>query len=276
VSTSTAHSRLRAVSFANRKAIACVILLALAVTSCARQPGRDDPADQAEQARPATPSILQNMPVNSEERCVGITIVVAALLEGNRTNGDRQDRPEELAKRIYATLTTGKPVHYSRYLLSNGRSLAIDSREALDTLSTLVADLYKEDYRRLIQTEEGRRRLFQAAGGFVRTREELEGLLDRHTDKTDVFLAGGIRRFPDGTVKETHHAVLIRNGPSGELLVFDPNDPGVPIRCRVETDEDGLVLEWTCRYKDTGMITTQRYHIIPKDRYFRTVLRETP
>ncbi len=223
-------------------------------------------------SRSAVPRILRNMPTNSDERCLGISVVAEALLGGKRLDRDGLDAPEDLARRIYDGLTNGRKLRYHGRVSIDGRRVPIDSREALEKLSTLVAKLYKRDYHALSKTEQGRQRLVAGQTSFIRTSAELDRILRDDPDKTDVFLASGKRWFPDGTVKDTYHVILIRKEPGGEKSVYDPNDPGSPIASRAEDTDNGLMIEWTCRYKDTGVVTRQRYRIVHKDDFFRLTL----
>jgi hypothetical protein len=224
---------------------------------------------------PDTPPIIRNMPTNSEKRCMGISVVAEALLDGERVDRDGVDggdAAEELARRIYRSLVTRRRVQYRPRVTIGNKSVPIDSKGALERLSTLVADLYKRDYVRLLQTEEGQQRLIAAQTEFIGTRRELDRILDADPDKTDVFCVSGRRWFPDGSVKETHHVVLIAKKPDGTKVVYYPNDPGSAIPCRLRNGEDVLEIVWTCRYRDTGHVTTQRYNIVHKDRFFRVAL----
>jgi hypothetical protein len=81
-----------------------------------------------------------------------------------------------------------------------------------------------------------------------------------------------MRRFPDGTFKDTNHAILISKNASGEKVVYDPNDPGTPIVCRVQDIGDGVEVTWKCRYRDTGQLTTQRYQVLARETFFRLAL----
>jgi hypothetical protein len=58
----------------------------------------------------------------------------------------------------------------------------------------------------------------------------------------------------------------------GEKVIYDPNDPGRPISCTIQASSDGLLIKWTCRYRDTNVLTTQEYQIIELDRFFREAL----
>lgn len=218
--------------------------------------------------------ILRSMPTNADKNCVGISLVAEALLDGALIDGSGGEEVEEIAQRIYASLTTAQPLRYHRHVMIDGVRVSIDSQMAITKLSTLVADLYKRDYLRLIQTEEGRQKLLTAQDSFVATSHELDRILDADPDKVDAFLGTGIRKFPDGTIEDTHHAFLISQGADGGLVVYDANDPGLPISCRVRGDDRGVTIEWTCKYKATGKTTTQQYFVVPKDRFFRMLHKD--
>jgi hypothetical protein len=216
-------------------------------------------------------AVLSNMPENSDARCTGICLTAEAILDGELLAESGFDEPQELARRIYDAIGTRQPVHYRAALYVDGMPQPLNSRVALDRLSTVVADIYKERYVLSIASEQGRRRLIKAQTSFMRTRDELDRLLELDPDKIDAFCASGVRRFPDGDVRETHHVILVRKMPGGEKVVYDPNDPGSSIPCNLEDTAEGLTIEWTCRYRDTGKITTQIYRIVPKDTFFRLI-----
>jgi len=124
----------------------------------------------------------------------------------------------------------------------------------------------------LIASEAGIQRLRTAMTNIVMSSEKLDAILDADPDKIDVFLCAGIRRFPDGTFKDTNHAILIAKTANGDKVVYDPNEPGSAIACRLNDTEDGLEITWKCRYRDTGQVTIQRYHLLSKESFFRFAL----
>jgi hypothetical protein len=219
-------------------------------------------------------SILRNIPTNSDKRCVGISVVAEALLDGVPLDGDGSDEAESIAKQIYGSLTTGRQLRYHRHVLIDGDRVPIDAKKSIGRLSTLVANHYKRDFSRLNQTEQGRQKLLAAEDSFVATSSELDQILVADEDKLDAFFGNGSRKFANGTVKDTHHTFLISKGPDGDVVVHDPNDPASPISCQVVNAEEGVTVQWTCKYKDTGETTTQRYFIVAKDRFFKVMLGE--
>ena len=213
------------------------------------------------------------MPANSDERCVGIALVMEALLDGelvNRHNDENEvDDLAKLATKIYASIATGEPVRYGSYVTIDGVRSPISSRAALDRISTQVADLYKRDFHRALETDGDRERLLDAATNFIQTAGEVDQILEADPDETAAFAGSGKRFFPDGTVKDTDHAFLLAKKDTGEIILYDPNDPGQAIRCSLQDTDDGLIVEWECRYRDTGHITTQGYQIVHLPEYFR-------
>ena len=157
----------------------------------------------------------------------------------------------------------------------DGVPVPITSRGAINKLSSMIAEKYKQDYSRLLKTDSGRRRLLAAQDDFVPTSGALDRILEADHDNVDVFIGSGTRVFPDGTVKQTHHAFLIGNESGSDIVVYDPNDPGLPISCELRNTEEGVTIEWTCRYKHTGQVTTQRYLVVHKDRFFQAMLGES-
>lgn len=217
------------------------------------------------------PIVLRNMPTNSDQRCVGITAVTEALLEGQPTNETASEADvERLAKSIFRNLATDEPSKFPQYLKIGGERVKINSPAALKHLSTRVAELYKRETNRILQTPNGAARLQSAQRQTVATKQALINILDSDADKIEFFCCFGERRFPDGTYKTTSHAVLFRKSANGDLIVFDPNDPGRPIECKLSESSRILTAEWSCRYRDTGDITWQRYVLVPKRTFFRT------
>jgi len=246
----------------------CLVPLVFALVSCRGQMS-DEPVPVSGHAdvrrRYSAAEILGQMPMNSESRCTGICLTAEALLDGEQLGADGCDTPEDLARQIYDAIGGGNRVRFQANLFIDGERIPLVSRAALYALSTVVADIYKQRYFALLKTEEGRQTLRTVQTRFVRTIAELDQLLEQDPDQTDAFCASGIRHFPDGAVRQTNHVVLIRKTDAGETVVYDPNDPGSPIPCRFLADDDGLIVEWTCTYRDTKQITTQTYRIVPKD-----------
>lgn len=249
------------------------VLLTIAFMALAANGFADEPKDST-----ASPSlretILRNISTNSDKRCVGISLVAEALLDGLPVEEDDCGTAEDLAQRIYDGLATNRQLRFGRQVMIEGTCVTLISKTAIDQLSTLVAEKYKQDFARLMTTEQGRRKLLAAQDSFVASPRELDRILDADADKLDAFFGSGIRRFPDGTTEDTYHAFLIGKDADGELVVYDANDPGYPIECKLFKDEPGVAIEWTCKYRDTGQTTTQHYLIVPKERFFHVMLAE--
>lgn len=216
------------------------------------------------------PIVLRNMPTNSDQRCVGIVAVAEALLEGQPLDETANaDDVERLAGSIFRNLATDEPCKFPRKLEIDGKLEEITSPAALKQLSTRVAELYKQETNSILQTPDGEARLQRAQRQTLATKQALINRLESDADKTEFFCCFGERRFPDGTYKTTSHAVLFRKFANGDLTVFDPNDPGRPIECKLSESSGILTAEWSCRYRDTGDITWQRYVLVPKQTFFR-------
>lgn len=216
--------------------------------------------------------ILKNMPVYNDRRCVGVTLVAAALLEGEPIEDDGCDAPLELGKRIYDAAVTKERVRFHRALCIGQTRSPIESPSALDALSTAVADQYKAQYEAMKATNEGRAKLWRADSEVVKNEAELQQLLDADRDRIVAFPATGKRKFPDGSIQDASHAILIAKKPTGTIIVYDSNDPGEPIPCeRVETPE-GLRIRWTCAYKDSGLTATQDCRLLHAEKAFRLIL----
>lgn len=218
---------------------------------------------------------LANMPQNSDQRCVGIAGVAEALLEGNRQDA-KLTNVDDLARTVYEGFTAAEPIAYPARVMLKGKGIATDDPASLLALSTRVADLYKADYHRLSASPAGLRQLAEAETEVIKSRNELEVLVAADPDRTMFFCCFGQRTFPDGTVKDTSHAVLIHFTPAGKLAIYDPNDPGKSISCELEDTADGLVASWRCRYRDQNVQTTQRYQVVPQYRYFKAIKAPVP
>lgn len=219
-------------------------------------------------------TILRNMPANREQRCVGISVVTEALLDGRPVDGDGGETAEDIARRVYHSLVTRQQLIYYPQVIIDEESVSIESPAAINELSSLVTDFYKQDYRRLSKTEQGRQQLLAAEDSFVATEKELDRILDAEPDETEAFFGSGSRTFPDDTLESTHHVFLIDKRDDGTKYVYDSNDPGSPITCQLANRLDGVEVEWTCQYRDTGKETTQRYLVVDKDTFFRLILGE--
>ncbi|MEX0818408.1 MAG: hypothetical protein WD070_02410 [Pirellulaceae bacterium] len=251
-----------------------LIALLLTVTVGEIAVAQDSPPPAEAVNLPSREIVLGNLPTNSDQRCIGIAMVSEALLDGVRLEEDGPDDVTEIVQQIYRSLTDGQIVRYRRDVMIGATRVPILSGAAIDKLSTLVADKYKRDYFRLLKTEAGRQKLFAAQSDFVVSSRDLERILAADADELDAFCGVGRRVFPDGEEKETTHAFLIGRGPDDKIVVYDPNDPGLPIACQISNTEDGVTIEWTCRYRDTGHVTTQTYRIVHKDKFFGLLVGE--
>ena len=217
---------------------------------------------------------LRNMPMNSELRCVGIATVAEALLQAKQLGKD--SRPLSVAllsERISNNWTLGKTISIPPMVQIGGQNQPLTSSQSLNRLSTKVTDIYKQTHERLAKSEGGREQLRAAARQFLPTRKKLDEILDDDPDRTAVFCGVGRRFFSSAKVTTTYHAFLIRKMNDGRKFIFDPNDPGSPIPCKVVDASDGVTVEWRCRYRDTGQITRQKYRVVHGRDYFRAVLK---
>ncbi|MGI9429358.1 MAG: hypothetical protein ACR2NM_11915 [Bythopirellula sp.] len=227
------------------------------------------PASFAETNTALSP-FLKNMPMNSEHRCIGIAAVAEALLEGKRVDPrSNHVQWEDLARSIHSNLSTDAPIEFPPQLDHDGQKVAIEDKAIVARLSIKVADLYKAETQRAWRTQRGAARLSDAKRAVIRTRDELLGILAADPDHTEFFCCFGKRRFPNGTHKDTYHAAIFQLTDQQDIVVFDPNDPGKPFPCKFQQLGNQLTVEWTCNYRDTGRVTTQRYRVVPKSTFFR-------
>ena len=208
--------------------------------------------------------------MNSDLRCVGIAAVAEALLEGKVSEGPEASITlDQLAQVIFDNLSSDAAIAYPAEIILNDKALPITDTAVLNELSTRVAELYKAEAARIFRQPTGAEKLRRAQAFAIQSEKELRRELAEDNDKTEFMCCFGFREFPDGTYKETYHAVLLREFEDGTLAVFDPNDPGKPIRCQFSTHAGELVIEWKCGYRDRGFSTTQTYRVVPKSRFFR-------
>jgi hypothetical protein len=213
--------------------------------------------------------ILRNMPVNSDSRCTGIALVAEALLEGEMVSGLECDQPEELARQIFENARSNGSIRFQSNMCLEQGLAAIQSRVALERVSTEVANLYKRRHLELMASEEGKSRIVKAQLAMVTTLSELDAILEADRDKIHAFMVIGIRQFPDASEKPTYHVVLIAKKANGKKMIYDPNDPGTAIDCQMKETPDGLFVKWTCKYRNTGQVTTQEYQIVDRERFFQ-------
>jgi hypothetical protein len=216
---------------------------------------------------------LTRMPLNAEERCVGICAVIAALCDGTLDATAAAEPCDQLAQRVVDHVPATDPFAYPATVILDKQRRAIDDPEVLEALSVRVAERYKERHRQLAASQAGILRLRLAAAKTVVSQQELEELLDADHDHIVAFMAEGQREFDDGASRPTSHAVLLRKDDQGDIVVYDPNDPGLPIACTLIAEPDGFKVQWTCAYQHQAARTTQTYSIVSQPQYFR-VLRD--
>ena len=246
-------------------AAALLVLVRDAASQCQTRATETLPSFQPEQ-------ILKNMPVYHDRRCVGVVLVAAALLEGQPIADEECDVPGELGKRIYDAAVTRERVRFHRELCIGEKRIATESPSALDALSTAVADQYKSHYDAMKATIEGRAKLWRADSEVIKRVDELYQLLDADRDHIVAFPATGKRMFPDGRIQDTSHAILIAKKPAETIVVYDPNDPGKPIPCQLNETAEGLLIDWTCGYKDKGSTARQVCRLLHSEKAFRLIL----
>ncbi len=223
-----------------------------------------------DRADSAVPLVLKNMPMNSDLRCVGISSVAEALLEGRASKSVTSETSlDQLAKSIFDGLSTDNAIDYPAEVRVNQQLRQITEPDVLNEISSRVAALYKAEATRIADSPAGLKKLRAAQAAVLRSEEELHGALDADDDKTEVFCCFGYREFPDGQYKQTLHAVVMSKTDQGTIVVFDSNDPGGPIACNFRTFQGELIAQWSCKYRNHGYETTQRYRLVPKSRYFK-------
>jgi hypothetical protein len=216
--------------------------------------------------------VLQNIPVNSDLRCVGLSVIVELLLDAQYSKETIQVDAKPFSDSVYNNLFGKSKLSIPQHIKVNNRLLPIHSKEAIDHLGTLTTNIYKKEYHAACKTQKGKVRVNSQHKFFIKTLQDITTLLKADLDEMEVFIGMGKRTFDDGTVKTTHHAFILGLDDNGDLVVRDPNDPREAWKCKVQKSDTGLTVGWRCLYRDTGHSTSQAYHLISKENYFSKVL----
>lgn len=223
----------------------------------------------AANAKDSDAEFLRQMPTNSDRICVGISAVGETLLQNNADTQAEMVTVDALAKKIFDGLSNESSIVYPAAISISGKVTAVKDSAALAALSTRVADLYKRVTKAAWKTTTGRKRLHAARKAIIRTKQELLSILNADPDQTVLFCCFGWRRFPDGSYRETNHAILLSKQSDDTIFVYDPNDPGEPADCKLIDHHTGLKAKWTCAFRKTGQVTEQKYSIVHGKKFFR-------
>ncbi len=220
-----------------------------------------------------TQKILESMPLNSAQNCVGISHAMEQILQGNFSTDARSMSSADLSKKIYSNILEGKVLDVpSHVVMANGATAPIDSKEVLTEISIQVANQYKNDFIRLeskIGPEAFRTNLTENPQLKIGSKNELDSIIESDKDHISSVIGMGTRQFPDGTKKASTHMFIIEKQ-NDKYVVYDPNDPGSPKSATVtEYPGQGLWVSWSSTYKETGMKTAQGYFIGPVGKYFQ-------
>jgi hypothetical protein len=248
----------------SRTSTAAPILAALAIVlaaGCAGAPASSPSSSSAVYYEPS--QFLAALPVNSDRRCMGIAIVIEAMLGDTGVEAEACLAAHTLADHLYAQAASPDRMKLPQFIEADGVRTPLVSEEGLELLSELIAVRYKRDFERWAADQATADRLVNAETAFVLSAEDLRQILQQDSDRTVGFGGSGIRRFASGDESRTHHAFVLQLQPGGQVVVYDPNDPKLPITCELEDTEDGVIVEWTGEYRDTGMRTTQAYYLAP-------------
>jgi hypothetical protein len=252
----------------SRSTAAAPILAVLAVVLVCGCWGHTSPSHSDSTSVPCEPSrVLAALPVNSDQRCMGIAIVIEAMLGANSLEAELCPAAQTLADQLYANAASSDRIELPQFIESEGARMPLLSRAGLELISTLIADRHKVDFATWTKDQTSADRLARAQMNFVPSTESLREVLLSDVDHAVAFGGPGIRDFPDGEQRETHHAFVLQLRPDGGIIVYDPNDPDAPISCDLAETEDGVLIEWTGQYRDTGLRTTQAYYLVPVQDY---------
>lgn len=211
--------------------------------------------------------VLANLPVNSDQQCMGIAIVIEAMLEADSLDAAACLTAQSLADRLYLDAASAGSARLPQFIDRDGERMPLLSRPGMELLCTLIADRHKQDFARWTEDPADAERLAEAQMAFVPSGEQLRLILRNDSDHAVAFGGPGIRLFPDSEERETHHAFVLQAQPDGRIVVYDPNDPRSALPCRLEDTDEGVLIEWTCQYRDTGARTTQAYYLVPVQGY---------
>lgn len=211
---------------------------------------------------PDRTEVFKNFPVNSNLRCVGLSLIVETLLENKYTDDDTKADANQFSDIIYRKQFEDAKVKIPQTIKIDGTELPINSHKAMNHLGTLITDIYKKEFYRIYKTEEGKKRIDSQNKLYLKNLKELTDILNPDPDKLEVFFGTGKRTFDDGTIKTTLHAFILGIDKNGEIIVRDPNDPREFWKCKVDKTKEGLTVGWRCKYRDTGHVTSQTYHIV--------------
>jgi hypothetical protein len=255
---------------------ACVLIASMCIVlsvfnGCSKEGANVALASAGDGDLPSSAALLANMPMNQDLRCTGICMVAEALLHVQPSNASTNDTVERIGQAIFQRAVSGTPFEYRPEVLIDGKQQKIWSKTAQDHISRHVTELYKKRYQQLASSLVGRETL-RKAYQFVLSESDLDRILQQYKDQIELFAGMGTREFSNGERRETNHVFLVAHHPDGQKVVYDPNDPGRAIPCKVLDSGDGLRLLWQCRYKDTGEITTQSYYLIEKNVAFGSAL----
>jgi hypothetical protein len=256
-----------------RKLVGLSWLLFAAAIGCSSSSAIPQPSEPAVRSvQYSHADVLKLLPVNSDQRCCGIAILMTALLRSQSLTAQSCERGDSLAEQLYEAAATNRSVSLPEFIdLGQGREPLL-SAEGLEALSTLIADRYKRDHYQAISDEAATDRLVAATDAFLPSREQLEAVLAEDPAQLAAFLGVGLREFGDGEMRDTSHAFVLARTSAGRIMVYDPNDPRSPLPCQL-TEEDGLLITWTGRYRDTGEITTQTYQVLPMQEFFKAAFK---
>ena len=215
--------------------------------------------------------VFKNIPMNSDLRCLGISLVVETLLEQNKFKPDSKLKAETFAKTIYQSLYKKNTISVPAKIEIDNKTYDVWSKEAINHLGTLVSDIYKAEYKRNEKTPEGKIRLKTSSKYILKRHKDIIDVLNKDSDKHQLFLGSGMRFFNDGSIKTTHHAFILFLKDK-ELYVYDPNDPRQAWKCKIRESIRGVIVSWRCKYRDTGEVTNQSYYLTTKQDNFTKVL----
>lgn len=231
--------------------------------SAANDPGKLISVQQLQQTL-----VLSRTPLNDGKNCLGIAAVSEALADLAQRDPHATADLGELAHEILHSLASDSPPTIPGFVDFGAHTIPVDDPRTIQELSRLVGARYRSCFAQVGQASQAQTppRIIGPPG--VATFDELEAILAADSDRLELFCGLGVRHLPNGVLRESYHAFLIKQLPAGEMVIYDSNDPGRPLQCQFFQFENSLVVSWSCWHPVAGAVTRQRYRIVTAQTYF--------
>jgi hypothetical protein len=201
------------------------------------------------------------MPQNQDKECLGICVAMEFLVKNKaiKFNGASE-------------LNLNAIVLYDIYI---SRESLVKSPVILDLVEICkqTHQVYKQKLDSACETTVNQHKLLLAEEAIVRSKSELLTLLRNDRPKLETFLVLGERTRNLKEKSILSHAVIISELENGKLVLYDPNEPGVPLEFNMPIENDLLTISWQSRYPNDTQKATQTGVLI-HGRGYLTALKE--